>query len=137
MAIHLRSVCQSNMPSAHLCHCCSFFCRLLPADCHFFPCRFVMPLDLGAKGSCQIGGNVSTNAGGLRLIRYGSLHGSVLGEFFSISFFSMHFILSRLQVLFRIFTLRSCADLNIFTYTTPWKKSPHLWIFLHFATTLH
>ncbi|XP_010531060.1 PREDICTED: D-2-hydroxyglutarate dehydrogenase, mitochondrial [Tarenaya hassleriana] len=40
---------------------------------------FVMPLDLGAKGSCQIGGNVSTNAGGLRLIRYGSLHGTVLG----------------------------------------------------------
>ncbi|KAJ4898844.1 D-2-hydroxyglutarate dehydrogenase [Raphanus sativus] len=35
--------------------------------------------DLGAKGSCHIGGNVSTNAGGLRLIRYGSLHGTVLG----------------------------------------------------------
>ncbi|KAL5557622.1 hypothetical protein UlMin_039858 [Ulmus minor] len=40
---------------------------------------FIMPLDLGAKGSCQIGGNVSTNAGGLRLVRYGSLHGNVLG----------------------------------------------------------
>ncbi|KAG5517805.1 hypothetical protein RHGRI_038241 [Rhododendron griersonianum] len=40
---------------------------------------FVMPLDLGAKGSCQIGGNVSTNAGGLRFVRYGSLHGNVLG----------------------------------------------------------
>ncbi|EFJ45502.1 hypothetical protein VOLCADRAFT_63840 [Volvox carteri f. nagariensis] len=40
---------------------------------------FMMPLDLGAKGSCHIGGNVSTNAGGLRLVRYGSLHGSVLG----------------------------------------------------------
>lgn len=38
-----------------------------------------MPLDLGAKGSCQIGGNVATNAGGSRLIRFGSLHGSVLG----------------------------------------------------------
>lgn len=38
-----------------------------------------MPIDLGAKGSCQIGGNISTNAGGLRLLRYGSLHGSVLG----------------------------------------------------------
>lgn len=42
--------------------------------------RFIMPLDLGAKGSCQIGGNVSTNAGGLRLVRYGSLHGTVLGK---------------------------------------------------------
>ncbi|KAM9842430.1 D-2-hydroxyglutarate dehydrogenase, mitochondrial isoform 2-T2 [Aulostomus maculatus] len=40
---------------------------------------YVMPLDLGAKGSCQIGGNVATNAGGLRLLRYGSLHGTVLG----------------------------------------------------------
>ncbi|KAK9228053.1 hypothetical protein WN944_021000 [Citrus x changshan-huyou] len=40
---------------------------------------FIMPLDLGAKGSCQIGGNVSTNAGGLRLVRYGSLHGNILG----------------------------------------------------------
>jgi len=40
---------------------------------------WTMPLDLGAKGSCQIGGNVATNAGGLRLMRYGSLHGSVLG----------------------------------------------------------
>ena len=38
-----------------------------------------MPLDLGAKGSCHIGGNLSTNAGGLRLLRYGSLHGSVVG----------------------------------------------------------
>ena len=38
-----------------------------------------MPLDLGAKGSCQIGGNIATNAGGLRLLRYGSLHGTVLG----------------------------------------------------------
>ncbi|XP_050307084.1 D-2-hydroxyglutarate dehydrogenase, mitochondrial [Anthonomus grandis grandis] len=39
----------------------------------------MMPLDLGAKGSCHIGGNVSTNAGGLRLLRYGNLHGNVLG----------------------------------------------------------
>lgn len=38
-----------------------------------------MPLDLGAKGSCHIGGNISTNAGGLRLLRYGNLHGNVLG----------------------------------------------------------
>ncbi|GAM82279.1 hypothetical protein ANO11243_002580 [Dothideomycetidae sp. 11243] len=39
----------------------------------------IFPLDLGAKGSCHVGGNVATNAGGLRLLRYGSLHGSVLG----------------------------------------------------------
>ncbi|PGH00704.1 hypothetical protein AJ79_08124 [Helicocarpus griseus UAMH5409] len=39
----------------------------------------IFPLDLGAKGSCHIGGNVAANAGGLRLLRYGSLHGNVLG----------------------------------------------------------
>ena len=33
----------------------------------------VVPLDLGAKGSCMIGGNAATNAGGNRLIRYKSL----------------------------------------------------------------
>lgn len=43
--------------------------------------RFIMPIDLGAKGSCHIGGNISTNAGGLRFIRYGSLHGNVLGRY--------------------------------------------------------
>jgi len=41
--------------------------------------KHIFPLDLGAKGSCQIGGNAATNAGGLRLLRYGSLHGNVLG----------------------------------------------------------
>jgi len=40
---------------------------------------YTIPLDLGAKGSCQIGGNASTNAGGIRLLRYGSLHGNILG----------------------------------------------------------
>ncbi|XP_066915161.1 D-2-hydroxyglutarate dehydrogenase, mitochondrial-like [Clytia hemisphaerica] len=39
----------------------------------------MVPLDLGAKGSCHIGGNVATNAGGIRYLRYGSLHGNVLG----------------------------------------------------------
>lgn len=39
----------------------------------------MMPIDLGAKGSCQIGGNISTNAGGICLFRYGYLRGNVLG----------------------------------------------------------
>ena len=39
---------------------------------------YLMPLDLGSKGTCQIGGNLGTNAGGQRLARYGSLHGTVL-----------------------------------------------------------
>jgi FAD/FMN-containing dehydrogenase len=37
------------------------------------------PLDLGARGSCQIGGNVATNAGGNRVIRYGMTRSLVLG----------------------------------------------------------
>lgn len=49
------------------------------ADSHVREQGHIFPLDLGAKGSCHIGGNVATNAGGLRLLRYGSLHGSVLG----------------------------------------------------------
>ncbi|WWC65521.1 uncharacterized protein I303_108139 [Kwoniella dejecticola CBS 10117] len=49
------------------------------ADHYLAEKGFIFPLDLGAKGSCHIGGNVSTNAGGLRLLRYGSLHGTVLG----------------------------------------------------------
>lgn len=40
---------------------------------------YIAPLDLGAKGSCQLGGNLAANAGGLRLVRYGSLHGTCLG----------------------------------------------------------
>ncbi|KAF7310744.1 Actin interacting protein 2 [Mycena chlorophos] len=54
-------------------------CILQSLTDYVAPHNHIMPIDLGAKGSCQIGGNVATNAGGLRLLRYGSLHGSVLG----------------------------------------------------------
>lgn len=40
---------------------------------------FLFPLDIGSKGTCQIGGNVSTNAGGHHFFRFGSLHGTVVG----------------------------------------------------------
>lgn len=36
-------------------------------------------LDLGARGSCTIGGNIATNAGGVRVIRYGMAREQVLG----------------------------------------------------------
>ncbi len=39
----------------------------------------MFPLDLGARGSCSIGGNISTNAGGNRVIRYGMTRDLVLG----------------------------------------------------------
>ena len=38
-----------------------------------------LALDLGARGSCQIGGNLATNAGGIRVIRYGMAREQVLG----------------------------------------------------------
>lgn len=37
------------------------------------------PLALGAQGSCRIGGNVSTNAGGINVLRYGMTRELVLG----------------------------------------------------------
>ena len=37
------------------------------------------PLDLGARGSCTVGGNVATNAGGINVIRYGMTRALVLG----------------------------------------------------------
>lgn len=39
----------------------------------------IFPLDLGARGSCTIGGNVATNAGGINVIRYGMMRSRVLG----------------------------------------------------------
>ncbi|XP_070609303.1 D-2-hydroxyglutarate dehydrogenase, mitochondrial isoform X3 [Erythrolamprus reginae] len=64
---------------------CQAGCILENLNQYLEPKDFVMPLDLGAKGSCHIGGNVATNAGGLRLLRYGSLRGTVLGlEVFSL-----------------------------------------------------
>ncbi|MDQ0393654.1 FAD-binding oxidoreductase [Labrys monachus] len=40
---------------------------------------FLFALDLGARGSCAIGGNIGTNAGGNRVIRYGMMRDMVLG----------------------------------------------------------
>lgn len=58
---------------------CQAGCVLEALESYLDERNLIMPLDLGAKGSCHIGGNVSTNAGGLRLLRYGNLHGNVLG----------------------------------------------------------
>ncbi len=40
---------------------------------------FMLPLDLGARGSCTIGGNIATNAGGNQVIQYGMARSLVLG----------------------------------------------------------
>jgi len=39
----------------------------------------LFPLSLAAEGSCQIGGNLSTNAGGINVLRYGTARAQALG----------------------------------------------------------
>jgi FAD/FMN-containing dehydrogenase len=39
----------------------------------------LFPLSLGSEGTCQIGGNISTNAGGIQVLRYGNTRELVLG----------------------------------------------------------
>ncbi|WP_310626219.1 FAD-binding oxidoreductase [Limnohabitans sp.] len=40
---------------------------------------FLFPLSLGAEGSCTIGGNLATNAGGTQVLRYGNVRDLCLG----------------------------------------------------------
>lgn len=40
---------------------------------------WLFPVDIGSRGSCQIGGIIATNAGGNRVLRYGMTRQSVLG----------------------------------------------------------
>lgn len=37
------------------------------------------PIDFSSRGSAQLGGNIATNAGGIRVIRYGNMRDSVVG----------------------------------------------------------
>lgn len=39
----------------------------------------LFPLSLASEGSCEIGGNISTNAGGVHVLRYGTMRDLVLG----------------------------------------------------------
>ncbi|MDB5914735.1 MAG: hypothetical protein JWP22_3410 [Ramlibacter sp.] len=43
------------------------------------PLGLMFPLDLGGRGSCTIGGNIATNAGGNRVLRYGMARELVVG----------------------------------------------------------
>ncbi len=42
-------------------------------------CGLLFPLSMGSQGSCQIGGNLSTNAGGVAVLKYGTARELVLG----------------------------------------------------------
>jgi FAD/FMN-containing dehydrogenase len=41
--------------------------------------ELIYPVDFAARGSCSIGGNIATNAGGIRVIRYGNTREWIAG----------------------------------------------------------
>ena len=71
---HIRSVDPSNYSLVAEAGCIlADVQRAADAADRFFP------LSLGSEGTCQIGGNLSTNAGGLSVLRYGMMRDLVLG----------------------------------------------------------
>ncbi|ORX74805.1 D-lactate dehydrogenase 3 [Linderina pennispora] len=76
-------------------------CVLDDLDRHMQQLGYIVPVDLGSRNKCMIGGNVSTSAGGLRYLRYGSMHGTVLG---------LEVVLPDGRVLDLLFTLKKDAS---------------------------
>ncbi|KAI8988713.1 hypothetical protein BDB01DRAFT_719382 [Pilobolus umbonatus] len=58
---------------------CDAGCVLQDLDKYLCTYGYQMPLDLPARHLCAIGGNVATNAGGIRQMRFGNLHSTVMG----------------------------------------------------------
>ena len=54
-------------------------CILEDAKRHAEAKDCILPITFGAQGTCRIGGNVSTNAGGFNVLRYGMTRDLVLG----------------------------------------------------------
>ena len=54
-------------------------CTLAVAQAAAAAVNRLLPLSLAAEGSSQVGGNLSTNAGGIHVLRYGSARDAVLG----------------------------------------------------------
>ena len=54
-------------------------CTLAEVQAAAARCGRLFPLSLSAEGSCQIGGNLSTNAGGVNVLRYGCARDLTLG----------------------------------------------------------
>ncbi len=54
-------------------------CTLLQVQQAADQAQRLFPLSLGSEGTCQIGGNISTNAGGTAVLRYGVMRDLVLG----------------------------------------------------------
>lgn len=58
---------------------CQAGCILEELNNHLREYSYEVPLDLGAKGSCHIGGNIATHAGGIHFVKYGPLRANILG----------------------------------------------------------
>ncbi|KAI7899913.1 uncharacterized protein BX663DRAFT_488899 [Cokeromyces recurvatus] len=58
---------------------CEAGCVLQDLDNYLVERGYQIPLDLPARHICRIGGNIATNAGGIRQMRFGNLHSSVMG----------------------------------------------------------
>jgi FAD/FMN-containing dehydrogenase len=71
---HIRSVDPANYSLVAEAGCILAQVQQAAADAQRF-----FPLSLGSEGSCQIGGNLSTNAGGTSVLRYGMMRELVLG----------------------------------------------------------
>ena len=54
-------------------------CILADLQQHAARAHRFFPLSLAAQGSCQIGGNLATNAGGINVLRYGNARDQILG----------------------------------------------------------
>lgn len=54
-------------------------CILLEVQNYVKSKGWYFPLDIAAKASCQIGGNIATNCGGVHVIKYGTMRNLVLG----------------------------------------------------------
>ncbi|MEO0345408.1 MAG: FAD-binding oxidoreductase [Pseudomonadota bacterium] len=59
--------------------CVDAGCTLAAAQAAAAAADLMLPLSLSSEGSCQIGGNLATNAGGVNVLRYGNARDQVLG----------------------------------------------------------
>lgn len=73
-----------------------------------------VPVDIHSRGSCQIGGNVATNAGGIKLLRYGNMHANVLGvEVVSFLNRAFQYLVTKYQIVVKSRKLKNIKLSNI------------------------
>src|SRR5674476_1674286 len=73
----MNAVC--NLDAANLTMTMEAGCILQNLQQHAEDSGLLFPLSLGAKGTCTIGGNLGTNAGGIQVLRYGNARELCLG----------------------------------------------------------